>query len=201
MTFKFEGKKSSYKWRGSFEGVMPMLERRYKETDSAVVRGEIEKYMSVHSCPDCKGRRLRPEALAVTMAGKAIDELSALTVSDLRQVMAGLELSEREVQITGKVVQEITDRLGFLDDVGVGYLSLERAFGDALRRREPAHPSGDADRVQADGRALRSRRALDRPAPARQRAADRDAPGHARSRQLGARRRARRGHHSAPPTG
>jgi excinuclease ABC subunit A len=92
-----------------------------------VVRGEIEKYMSVHSCPDCKGRRLRPEALAVTMAGKAIDELSALTVSDLRRVMAGLELSERELQITGKVVQEITDRLGFLDDVGVGYLSLERA--------------------------------------------------------------------------
>src|SRR5436190_641207 len=127
MTFKFEGKKSSYKWRGSFEGVMPMLERRYKETDSAVVRGEIEKYMSVHPCPDCKGRRLRSEALAVTVAGKAIDELSALTVSDLRQVMAGLELSERELAITGKVVQEISDRLGFLDDVGVGYLSLERA--------------------------------------------------------------------------
>ncbi|MEO8502883.1 MAG: excinuclease ABC subunit UvrA [Acidobacteriota bacterium] len=127
MTFKFEGKKSSYKWRGSFEGVIPMLERRYKETDSTVVRGEIEKYMSVHTCPDCKGRRLRPEALSVSVGGKAIDQLSALTVSDLRRVMTTLELSERDLLITGKVVQEITDRLGFLDDVGVGYLSLERA--------------------------------------------------------------------------
>src|SRR5262249_44956300 len=127
MVFKFEGKKSSYKWRGTFEGVIPMLERRYKETDSTIVRSEIEKYMSVHPCPDCKGRRLRSEALAVTVAGKAIDQLSALTVSDLRRVMADLRLSDRELAITGKVVQEITDRLGFLDDVGVGYLSLDRA--------------------------------------------------------------------------
>src|SRR4029453_4897025 len=122
LTFKFEGKKSSYKWRGSYEGVVTMLERRYKETDSVVVRAEIEKYMSVHTCPDCKGRRLRPEALAVTVGGRAIDQLSAMAVSDLRALVAGLEFSSRELKIASKVVQEITDRLRFLDDVGVGYL-------------------------------------------------------------------------------
>jgi excinuclease ABC subunit A len=127
LTFKFEGKKSSYKWRGKFEGVLPMLERRYKETDSAVVRAEIEKFMSVHPCPECGGRRLRPEALAVTVSGRAIDELSALAVSDLRRLLTDLELSERECTIAGKVLQEIGDRLRFLDDVGVGYLTLERS--------------------------------------------------------------------------
>jgi excinuclease ABC subunit A len=127
LTFKFEGKKSSYKWRGSYEGVVPMLERRYKETDSTVVRAEIEKYMSVHTCPDCKGRRLRPEALGVTVGGRAIDELSAMAVSDLRALFSGMAFSSRELKIAAKVVQEVTDRLRFLDDVGVGYLTLERS--------------------------------------------------------------------------
>jgi excinuclease ABC subunit A len=127
LTFKFEGKKSSYRWRGAYEGVLPMLERRHKETDSTVVRGEIEKYMSVRTCPDCHGRRLRPEALAVTVAGKAIDQLSALAVADLRREIAALRLTPREQQIAAKVVQEVADRLRFLDDVGVGYLTLDRA--------------------------------------------------------------------------
>ncbi|MGE5233208.1 MAG: excinuclease ABC subunit UvrA [Acidobacteriota bacterium] len=127
LTFKVEGKKSSYKWRGAYEGVVPMLERRYKETDSAVVRSEIEKYMSVRTCPDCNGRRLRPEALAVTVHRRAIDQLSALPVSELRAIVERLDLSPRELQIAGKVVQEIGDRLRFLDDVGVGYLTLDRS--------------------------------------------------------------------------
>ena len=129
MTFELSGKRSSYKWRGSYEGVIPRLERRHKETDSATVRHEIEKYMSVHTCGACDGRRLRPEALAVTLTGRHIQELSAMTVSDLRQFLAGLKLNKRQKAIALKVVQEITDRLGFLDDVGVGYLSLERASG------------------------------------------------------------------------
>ena len=87
LSFNLSGKKSSYSWTGKFEGVIPMLDRRYKETDSAAIRGEIEKFMSVHLCPTCEGRRLRPEALAVTMHGKAIDELSRLPVSDLRAWM------------------------------------------------------------------------------------------------------------------
>ena len=126
-TFRWKGKRSTYHWTGTFEGVIPMLERRYKETDSAVIRAEIEKYMSVHPCPACAGRRLQPEALAVMVAGRAIDELSALPVADLRRWVAGLELDARERAIAEKVVQEIADRLSFLDDVGVGYLTLDRS--------------------------------------------------------------------------
>ncbi|HZF11739.1 MAG TPA: excinuclease ABC subunit UvrA [Thermoanaerobaculia bacterium] len=127
MTFRLEGQKSSYKWKGSFEGVIPLLERRYKETDSATVRTEIERFMSVHPCPACGGRRLRPEALAVKIAGRAIDQISSLAVSDLRRFMAAIPLDARAQAIAGKVVQEINDRLTFLDDVGVGYLTLDRA--------------------------------------------------------------------------
>jgi len=129
MTFELSGKRSSYKWRGSYEGVIPRLDRRHKETDSATVRHEIEKYMSVHTCAACEGRRLRPEALAVTLAGRHIQELSEMTVSDLRQLLGKLKLNRRQKAIAQKVVQEIEDRLGFLDDVGVGYLSLARASG------------------------------------------------------------------------
>jgi excinuclease ABC subunit A len=127
LKFNLSGKKSSYSWTGSFEGVIPMLERRYKETDSPTIRAEIEKYMSVHPCPSCEGRRLRPEALAVKVKKKAIDELSSQAVSDLRIWMDGLELDRRERAIAEKVVQEIRDRLRFLDDVGVGYLTLDRS--------------------------------------------------------------------------
>ncbi|MCB1035036.1 MAG: excinuclease ABC subunit UvrA, partial [Acidobacteria bacterium] len=129
LTFRLQGKKSSYQWEGAYEGVIPTLERRYRESESASVRAEIEKYMSVNDCPSCMGRRLRPEALAVTVAEVPIDQLSSLSVSHLKEWMAGLELSDRERSIASKVVQEITDRLTFLDDVGVGYLTLERASG------------------------------------------------------------------------
>lgn len=127
MSFNLTGKKSSYSWTGKFEGVVPMLDRRYKETDSPGIRTEIEKYMSVHPCPTCDGRRLRPEALAVTVAGSAIDELSRMSVEDLRAWMTGFDLDKRERAIAEKVVQEIEDRLTFLDDVGVGYLTLDRS--------------------------------------------------------------------------
>ena len=127
LSFNLSGKKSSYSWTGKFEGVIPMLDRRYKETDSVSIRGEIEKYMSVHLCPTCEGRRLRPEALAVTLHEKAIDELSRLPVSDLRLWMGTVPLDKRERAIAEKVVTEIQDRLSFLDDVGVGYLTLDRS--------------------------------------------------------------------------
>ncbi|HWM90828.1 MAG TPA: excinuclease ABC subunit UvrA [Thermoanaerobaculia bacterium] len=127
LSFSLTGKKSSYSWTGKYEGVIPMLERRHKETDSATIRAEIEKYMSVHPCLACNGRRLRPEALAVTVKNKAIDELSSLPVSDLRAWVGKLSLDKRERAIAEKVVQEISDRLTFLDDVGVGYLTLDRS--------------------------------------------------------------------------
>ncbi|HYX26413.1 MAG TPA: excinuclease ABC subunit UvrA, partial [Thermoanaerobaculia bacterium] len=129
LSFNLSGKKSSYSWTGKFEGVIPMLDRRYKETDSVAIRAEIEKYMSVHPCPTCQGRRLRPEALAVKLKGRAIDELSRQSVGDLRGWMGEIELDRRERAIAEKVVQEISDRLSFLDDVGVGYLTLDRSSG------------------------------------------------------------------------
>jgi excinuclease ABC subunit A len=127
LSFNLSGKKSSYSWTGKFEGVIPMLDRRYKETDSPTIRGEIEKFMSVRLCPTCEGRRLRPEALSVKLHGKAIDELSRLPVSDLRVWMGTVPLDKRERAIAEKVVTEIQDRLSFLDDVGVGYLTLDRS--------------------------------------------------------------------------
>nr|HRC86083.1 excinuclease ABC subunit UvrA [Thermoanaerobaculia bacterium] len=127
MHFELSGKRSSYKWQGTYEGVIPLLERRYRETESHSSRAEIEKFMSVNPCPDCSGRRLRPEALAVKVAGLAIDQVSARAVSDLTGWVRELDLSEREVKIAGKVLQEIRDRLSFLHDVGVGYLTLERS--------------------------------------------------------------------------
>ncbi len=127
LEFEFKGKKSSYRWEGRYEGILPMLERRYRETDSPLIRGEIEKYMSVHTCPACHGRRLKPEALAVRVAGRAIDELATLPVAELRRLLPTLELGERARGIAAKVLQEISDRLRFLDDVGVGYLSLDRS--------------------------------------------------------------------------
>ncbi len=127
ISFSLEGKRSSYKWRGIFEGVIPRLERRYRETDSAAVRSEIEKYMSIRGCPACEGRRLRPESLAVTVGGHAIDELQRLPVARLLAEVEGVRLTRREKVIVSKVLQEIRDRLRFLADVGVGYLTLERS--------------------------------------------------------------------------
>jgi excinuclease ABC subunit A len=129
LKFNLSGKRSSYSWTGKFEGVIPMLERRYRETESPGIRTEIEKYMSVNPCPTCAGRRLRPEALAVKVAGLAIDQLSRMSVAELRAFMTALALDKRERAIAEKVVQEIEDRLSFLDDVGVGYLTLDRASG------------------------------------------------------------------------
>jgi excinuclease ABC subunit A len=126
MKFTFTGKRSSYTWKGKFEGLVPRLERRYRETESTMVRSEIEKYMSIHDCPECQGRRLRPEALAVTVGGYAIDELEQLPVATLLEEVRALDLSEREVTIVAKVLQEVRDRLHFLADVGVGYLTLDR---------------------------------------------------------------------------
>ncbi len=127
ISFSMKSKRSSYQWQGVFEGVVSRLDRRYKETESAAVRAEIEKYMSIHPCPDCDGRRLRAEALAVTVGGHAIDELLRMPVARMLEAVRGLELSRREKSIVAKVLQEIADRLRFLADVGVGYLTLDRS--------------------------------------------------------------------------
>ncbi len=127
ISFSLKSKRSSYQWKGVFEGVVSRLDRRYRETDSTAVRTEIEKYMSIHTCPDCNGRRLRPEALAVTVGGHAVDELLHMPVTSMLEEVRALDLTKREISIVKKVLQEVTDRLRFLADVGVGYLTLDRS--------------------------------------------------------------------------
>ena len=136
------------------EGVIPNLERRYKETESDYIRSDIERYMATRPCPTCHGARLKPEALSVTVIGRPIDELTRLSIADAANLFAALEerrpfdepraarsdrprwpderslvLTDREYAIARQILKEIRARLGFLVDVGLDYLTLHRAAG------------------------------------------------------------------------
>nr|MDP9361683.1 excinuclease ABC subunit UvrA [Acidobacteriota bacterium] len=126
IKFQFSGAESTYSYNGTYEGVVPMLTRRYKESDNDDIREEIERFMTPMNCPDCKGRRLKPEALAVTVAGRPIDRVVALQLKDAESFFSTIGLTPREEQIAGKILKEVRDRLGFLCAVGVGYLMLDR---------------------------------------------------------------------------
>jgi excinuclease ABC subunit A len=132
------GRKRSYKVR--FEGIVNHLERRYEETDSESNRERIEGYMAEQPCPDCNGARLRPESLAVKVGGISIAEYSAMSARAAGEWIGKLEMSETERAIARLIVREITERLAFLDNVGIGYLSLNRSArslsgGEAQRIR------------------------------------------------------------------
>ena len=123
-----------------FEGVITWLERRYSETDSDYARERYEQYFREVPCPACKGARLRPESLSVTLGGKSIFELTSMCIEDTDDFMKKLELNERETHIAERVLKEIHARLGFLLDVGLDYLTLSRgsatlAGGEAQRIR------------------------------------------------------------------
>ena len=123
-----------------FPGIIPWLEERYQETDSSYVRDEIEQYMTVRPCPTCQGARLRQEALAVKIAGANISEVTHLSVAQAQDWFAGLKLTPRQQEIARRVLKEISERLGFLLEVGLDYLTLERATstlagGEAQRIR------------------------------------------------------------------
>jgi excinuclease ABC subunit A len=140
IKWKWKSEKGEYKWSSAFKGLVPLLEGKYKEVESEEARAELENYMSASPCPACKGRRLKPEALAVLVDGRAIDTLTALTLEDAQAFFRKLKLTARELEIAGKILKEIRDRLGFLNDVGIGYLSLARASatlsgGEAQRIR------------------------------------------------------------------
>jgi excinuclease ABC subunit A len=124
----------------AFEGIIPSLERRYRETDSATQRERIEEYMSFRPCPVCNGARLKPEVLAVTVGDKNIHEFTQMSVTRALEFLDQLELTETEQLIGARIVKEIRERLMFLDNVGVGYLQLDRASatlsgGEAQRLR------------------------------------------------------------------
>lgn len=112
-----------------FEGVVPNLERRYRETQSDYARQDIESYMSSSQCPQCLGARLKPEVLAVTVNGKNIWEVTRLSVGEALNFFNSLKLSERERHIAKQILKEIKERLGFLVNVGLEYLTLHRAAG------------------------------------------------------------------------
>jgi len=109
-----------------FEGIIPNLERRYKETQSSSMRAEIEDCMSEIPCPECNGRRLKKSALAVTVGGKNIADFTELSVVNALRFINSLELNEKEKLIAERIIKEIKARLGFLQSVGLGYLSLSR---------------------------------------------------------------------------
>ncbi len=132
------GRRRSY--MVDFEGIMKSLERRYRETDSSSQRERIEEYMSFRPCPVCKGARLKPEVLAVTVGDKNIHQFTRLSVTRALEFLSGLGLTETEELIGQRIVKEIRERLTFLHDVGVGYLNLDRASatlsgGEAQRLR------------------------------------------------------------------
>ena len=124
----------------TFEGIVPNLERRYRETDSDYMRHKIEEYMAERPCTACNGARLRPPSLAVRVGGLNIYELSLLPVTGTMRFLDDMELGARERLIGGRVLKEIRERLSFLESVGVGYLSLHRGAstlsgGEAQRIR------------------------------------------------------------------
>ena len=112
-----------------FEGVIPAMERRYKETSSEAMKQAYEEYMAEEPCPACNGQRLKPEALGVTVGGKNLAEVSAMSIGNVRAFFRQVELSETEQLIAAPILREIDARLGFLVDVGLGYLTLGRAAG------------------------------------------------------------------------
>jgi len=138
-----EGREATY--RAPFEGIIGNLERRYKETQSDGVRAKIHQFMSERTCPSCRGRRLRPEALAVKLDGSNIAEVISKSAADCLQWVESLQqdkgnLSSRQRKIAERVLRELHDRLGFLVDVGLDYLTIDRsattlAGGEAQRIR------------------------------------------------------------------
>ncbi len=136
--FMREGRKQFYS--REFEGVVQNLARRHVETESAYIREEIEQYMGAHPCPVCKGDRLRKESLAVKVGGRNISEATRLSVKAARDFFTALTLTEKESFIARKILKEINERLGFLVNVGLDYLTLDR--------RAATLSGGEAERIR-----------------------------------------------------
>jgi len=141
IKFLYAGERGNrYTREHAFEGVIPNLERRYRETDSIVVREELARYLSTRPCPECEGTRLRREARNVTVAGRAIYDISALTLAHAIEFFENLSLTGVKQAIAEKIVKEIVTRITFLNNVGLDYLSLDRS-ADTLS-------GGEAQRIR-----------------------------------------------------
>ena len=136
----FYGSDDFLNWHKGFEGVIPHLERLFVTTESEFLKQHINKYMSSHPCPACKGARLRPEVLAVTVNDKNICELCGLTISETCEFFDKLKLNDTQKTLSRQILKDVKERLGFLRDVGLSYLTLERkanslSGGEAQRIR------------------------------------------------------------------
>ncbi len=137
---EYKGQRGEGRYPVVFEGIVKNIERRYKETFSESMKAEYEEFMRVSPCQECNGQRLKKESLAVTVSGKNIHEVTSLSVRELLEFMNGMELSEKQKLVGEQVIKEIKARVGFLNDVGLDYLTLSRATaslsgGEAQRIR------------------------------------------------------------------
>ena len=186
---------------GWFEGVVPQLRRQHATSMSHAMRDAIEQFMSLRPCPACGGARLKPEALAVTVAGRNIHEICLLSVEDALELLLRARADRRRRPSSARgSSRRSRSACGSSTTSASATSTLARAAGHALGRRGPADPPGDPDRLGPGGRALHPRRAVDRPAPARQPQADRHPRAPARPGQHRAGGGARRGDDARPPT-
>ena len=162
-------------WYSRYEGALTSIMRRYEETESEASREKLEEYMAIIPCKSCGGARLKPEILAVTVGDKNIHDVTEMSAKDSLAFFEDVELSERDEQIAGRVIKEIVERLRFLVDVGLDYLTLDRGASTLS--------GGEAQRIrlatQIGAGLMGVLYILDEPshrtAPARQRSAHRDA--------------------------
>jgi len=127
IRFFYEEGERKHFYQTPFEGVIGQLERRWKETTSDYIREDIERFMNFRACPTCKGARLREESLHILVGGKNIAEVAAFPIRETRKFFGGLDLTKKEQVIASRIFKEIRERLGFLTDVGLDYLTLDRS--------------------------------------------------------------------------
>ena len=125
----YKGQRGEGVYDVAFEGIIKNVERRYRETGSDTMKQEYETFMRITPCPSCKGQRLKPEALAVTVGDKNIHEVTTMSVSSLQEYLMNLKLTKTQELIWEQVLKEIRARVGFLVNVGLDYLTLARATG------------------------------------------------------------------------
>jgi excinuclease ABC subunit A len=114
-------------FKAKFEGIIPELERKYDETSSTSVTNYVEQFMNLQTCPTCNGTRLKKESLSIRVGGKNIAELEAMSISQCRKFLAGAWLSKKEMEIASRILKELDERLSFLVEVGLDYLTLDRS--------------------------------------------------------------------------
>ncbi|MBE9593989.1 MAG: excinuclease ABC subunit UvrA, partial [Proteobacteria bacterium] len=127
IRFYFDRDDRRHFYKKPFEGIIPNLNRRYHETDSSFSKEWIERFMNIRPCPQCNGARLREESLAVKIGGESIAEITSFFITKAHEYFQGLRITEKEEVIGRQILKEIIKRLGFLESVGLDYISLDRS--------------------------------------------------------------------------